>query len=139
MRCGLFIHKTVQFLAASPDGIIECDCCGRGVLELKCPFCIKDDDATVSILKYLTQKTSDNLKLKEEHLYYYQCQAQMLCTQTEFADFFVWSPNSSHLERITKHNVICKRIMMSSISFFRDSIIPELLGRYYTKKKNASI
>lgn len=30
-------HKN-PFLGASPDGIINCACCGRGVLEIKCPF-----------------------------------------------------------------------------------------------------
>ncbi|XP_077553350.1 uncharacterized protein LOC144168189 [Haemaphysalis longicornis] len=29
--------KKWQFFAASPDGLVECSCCGRGVLEIKCP------------------------------------------------------------------------------------------------------
>ena len=31
---GLRIHEEYQFLAATPDGIIECECCGQGVLGL---------------------------------------------------------------------------------------------------------
>ena len=38
------IHEEYQFLAATPDGIIECECCGQGVLEIKCPYCIRDGE-----------------------------------------------------------------------------------------------
>ena len=41
---GLVIHEEYQFLAATPDGITHCSCCGHGVLEAKCPFCTKDSD-----------------------------------------------------------------------------------------------
>ena len=27
---------------ASPDSYVECDCCGLGVLEAKCPYCAQD-------------------------------------------------------------------------------------------------
>jgi hypothetical protein len=37
---GLHIDVEHPFLAASPDGLTECDCCGKGLLEIKCPFTI---------------------------------------------------------------------------------------------------
>ena len=33
--CGLFIQKHMAFVGASPDSIVECDCCGKGVVEVK--------------------------------------------------------------------------------------------------------
>ncbi len=33
---GLIIHVDYPYLGASPDGCIKCDCCGKGVLEIKC-------------------------------------------------------------------------------------------------------
>ncbi len=27
-----------NYIGASPDGIINCTCCGTGVLEVKCPY-----------------------------------------------------------------------------------------------------
>ena len=39
-RCfqsGLCIYEEYQFLAATPDGITQCECCGNGVVEVKCP------------------------------------------------------------------------------------------------------
>lgn len=34
---GLIINPKFPFIGASPDGIICCDCCGKGCLEIKCP------------------------------------------------------------------------------------------------------
>ena len=31
---GLFVCKEHVYLAASPDGIVECDCCGRGLVKM---------------------------------------------------------------------------------------------------------
>ena len=39
---GLVVNPAWPFLGASPDGIINCTCCGMGVLEIKCPFTCKD-------------------------------------------------------------------------------------------------
>ena len=34
-ECGQFIHETKQFLGASPDLLVKCSCCGKGILEVK--------------------------------------------------------------------------------------------------------
>ena len=39
--CG-FVDQESPFLDASPDGLVDCTCCGRGVLEVKCPFRAKE-------------------------------------------------------------------------------------------------
>ena len=33
--CGLFICADYPFLGASPDGLVECKCCGQGTCEVK--------------------------------------------------------------------------------------------------------
>ena len=35
---GLIINTAYSYFGASPDGLIQCDCCGLGTLEIKCPF-----------------------------------------------------------------------------------------------------
>ena len=35
--CGFFVDKSESYLGASPDGLVSCDCCVEGVLEVKCP------------------------------------------------------------------------------------------------------
>jgi hypothetical protein len=45
--------------------MVSCDCCGQNVIEIKCPFCVKDstfddiDDKTF----YLKRGNDDQLKL----------------------------------------------------------------------------
>ena len=40
---GLHIHPVYPYLGASPDGWPECTCCGKGVLEIKCPYCKRNE------------------------------------------------------------------------------------------------
>lgn len=41
---GLVINPNCPYIGASPDGIINCDCCGKGCLEIKCPYSISNDE-----------------------------------------------------------------------------------------------
>lgn len=43
---GFAINSQHPFLGATPDGIISCDCCGKGALEIKCPFKHRQNCAT---------------------------------------------------------------------------------------------
>ena len=45
-NCGIFIDSCRPFLAASPDLIVSCSCCGDGVSEFKCPMIPKCDLCT---------------------------------------------------------------------------------------------
>ena len=35
-NCRLMISLLLSHLGASPDAIVKCDCCGKGVVEMKC-------------------------------------------------------------------------------------------------------
>ena len=65
---GLFIDHVDPFLGASPDGMVQCNCCGKGVLEIKCPYCYKDlpehDDSSFCMVN---QKGV--WSLKQDHMY----------------------------------------------------------------------
>ncbi|CAC5363191.1 unnamed protein product [Mytilus coruscus] len=37
---GLYIDTKKGYLGSSPDGMVECSCCGSGMLEVKCPLSI---------------------------------------------------------------------------------------------------
>ena len=45
-KSGLWISMKHPFIAASPDSLISCECCGSGTVEVKCPW--SDRDKTVS-------------------------------------------------------------------------------------------
>ena len=41
-KSGLVVSTERPFLGASPDGIIQCSSCGKGVLEIAGPFVLKE-------------------------------------------------------------------------------------------------
>ena len=59
-------------------GIVSCDCCGEGVVEIKCPYNARECSLQngVENVDFLEQ-SADGLHLKETHVYYYQVQAQI--------------------------------------------------------------
>ena len=67
---GLVVNPEYPHLGASPDGWVNCDCCGRGVVEIKCPYkyqfthpdCISDST-------FYLQHFSDQLKQDPRHKY----------------------------------------------------------------------
>ena len=97
--CGLYIDKSEVYLGASPDLLASCDCHGQGLVEFKSPV-VKDtiiDDTFCHNLPYL----DDQLKLKQTHDYYYQCQGQMALTGRKWCDFVIVLPTNIYVEQIT--------------------------------------
>ena len=41
---GLVVPTSHPYLGVSPDGSVSCDCCGLGVIEVKCPFSCRDKE-----------------------------------------------------------------------------------------------
>ena len=87
-KCGLFVHENRPHLGASPDGVTTCSCCGRGTLEIKCPYKYRDglagcwDDTQFCLDK--------SFKLKKSHQYYHQVQLHMAVCDVKYCDFFIF-------------------------------------------------
>lgn len=139
---GLVFNCEWPHLGATPDGIINCKCCGRGVLEIKCPYTHRHDGvATVAEEKSSCLKKheeSDAVYLDNDHAYYYQTQAQMFLCKVDYCDFCVctFPPGSDpqiHIERLSPDPDLWTSCLDASSRFFRDCLLPELLGRRYTR------
>ena len=84
-RCaGLSIDINNPFLGASPDGVISCDCCGIGLLEVKCTYKYRSVSPTcpeaLSDKNYFLKKNNQdkchsilsiNIMLRFRHSYLY--------------------------------------------------------------------
>lgn len=84
IKSGLILHPS-YFFGATPDGIVNCSCCGSGALEIKCPFRCKDKsfkDATTQG-SFCLEEDDTGLRLKVDHAYYYQVQHQMKICQVD--------------------------------------------------------
>ena len=91
----------VHTVAASPDGIIDCFYCGKGVLEIKCPYSHRNEsiESTASNdPSFCLKKDEDLLYLDHKHPYYYQVQTQMFVCNVEYCDFCVCTFPESKLD-----------------------------------------
>lgn len=137
---GLHISEEHPFIAASPDGIINCSCstespnCNaqgrKGCLEVKNPF--TSDKIAIWATKpssCLLLQQDGTAKLDKEHQYYAQVQCQMFVTNTDYADFVLRTGAKSsniHIERINKDTQFVENMIIKCRTFFKKAIVPEL-------------
>ena len=95
---GLFVNPESPHLGASPDALICCQCCGEGLLEIKCPYSIKD--STPTLAPYIKVK-DDGFQLDTKHNYYFQVQGQLAIFERTYCDFACWTLQGLHIERIS--------------------------------------
>ena len=128
--CGLFLCKVDWRFAVSPDGIISCSCCGKGVLEIKCPSVNRDscvtDLAALESHRFAADENG-NPKLKLSTNYYSQVQMQLYVCDGQYCDFVVYTkPSGVHVERIYP-DYQWRRSVLSKARLFYDAFIePQL-------------
>ena len=71
---GLVIHPSFPLFSASPDGFVNCDCCGCGVIEIKCPYsCIGhsflEASGDTSFCLEISDQGQFSLKRKHVHIF----------------------------------------------------------------------
>ena len=75
--------------------------------------------------------------LSKDHLYYYQVQTQLFVSGAEFADFVVCTfPNNIptlSVERISLDEEFVDACIEQASQIFKVAILPELLGRWYSR------
>lgn len=132
---GLFISMERPFIGATPDGLISCDCCGKGILEVKCPHCFKDglpDDEKENFC--MIKNTSGEWVLRRQHSYYYQVQAQLNVCNVDYGDFVVWTECGIAVERIARDRVFYEEAAQKVEHVFVYGVLPEVIGKWYTRK-----
>ena len=76
-KADLVINSLYPHLGASPDGLVSCSCCGDGLVEIKCPFSVKDDH--LDILREKPRSFLNKHGLVMTHKYYTRkCKANYL-------------------------------------------------------------
>lgn len=121
---GLFVNPKAPHLGASPDGLVHCECCGNGILEIKCPYSAREGlPASASYI----EESEGIFKLSKKHKYYYQIQGQMAVLELLYCDFVCWTPHGVHLERIAYDLDFINNMIPKLTSFFIKVILPEIL------------
>lgn len=141
---GLFIDVVRPYLGASPDSLISCSCCGNGILEIKCPHCCKfgfpDDEEEAQLMSsFCMTRVDGSWCLKKEHSYYYQIQAQMYVCQQYYCDFVVWSQEAGVIIQRLEYNADFFNSIIDDLQhFFIYGVLPEVVGKWYTRKPVAN-
>ena len=111
------IHPSFPHLGASPDGLTECACCGKGLRD--CPFSYKTgtpDDMIGKRGSFLIHQG-----LLKSHKYYTQIHGQLA-----ICDFVVWTPQKTVVQIIYKDFAFIDKLLRKLTTFY----VPELMTHH---------
>ena len=132
---GLIVHPGFPHFGASPDGIVQCDCCGIEVIEIKSPYsCREHSFAKVSedsALFCLESSGNGDFVLKKNHWYFYQIQLQMMLSGYGYGygDFVVWRESELVVIRINKDMQFLQEAMDKATEFSNMVFSPSWLQK----------
>uniref|UniRef100_A0A3B1ITU5 YqaJ viral recombinase domain-containing protein n=1 Tax=Astyanax mexicanus TaxID=7994 RepID=A0A3B1ITU5_ASTMX len=112
-KCGFIINPSFPEVGASPDGFINCTCCGKGCPGIKCDLVPE--------------------QLHHTHKYYSQVQTQIFVTGSKYCDFVVWSQKDCVVVRILPNMAFWTTLLAKAQNFFFKVSLPELVACYYTR------
>ena len=92
-------------MGASPDGTVNCECCGFGVVEVKCPYSCK--------LKSVLEATA-------ESTFFLVHNDEITNLKTNHACILLSNTNTNE-------------ILQCFLLLSKSGVLPELLGRWYSK------
>lgn len=137
---GLVVSREEPYFGATPDHLVECECCGKGTVEVKCPYtvretCLRD---LLSQTKSHIVEADGSLVLKEDDEYFYQVQGQMFACNVEYADFVLWKEGEINVERVRRNNTFLENALKKARTFFYNVILLELVGHWFTRMREAA-
>ena len=131
--CGLFISEQNNWLAATPDGMVNDPsniAQPLGIIEIKNPFSVRDKDlieaCSSSSFCLELNKENNTTRLKRRHDYYYQIQCQLYCTDLSWCDFILRTNKGIHIERIHREQAWWSGQLEKLKTFYFDALLPEL-------------
>ena len=91
-NCDVFLHENNSYIAASPNGIANCKCHGKTLIQIKYPFNIRNKTIQESVHECFFLPEKDGaLTLLRTHRYYTQIISQMGVTGIHSCYFIVWT------------------------------------------------
>jgi len=141
IKAGFLIDKDSVFLGASADAVVVCPDCGKGVVEVKCPYKHKDImplDAATSDSDFCL--TSDG-HLKTSHKYYSQVQLQMYVHKVLYCDFVVLTEIGLCVTRVNYDANFAVDVVQKCRLFWFQYVLPEIRGRllYHSRLDSGDI
>lgn len=111
---GLVINVLWPHLGASPDGIRYCDCCERGVVEVKSLF---------------AKRNHGQYTLKNEKRSYYQIQGELATAGYKVADLIIYTNKGILVTEVEFDDTFWNAILHKLTPFYKTLMIPKLLRK----------
>ena len=141
---GTWVSLTHPIIAASPDGLVNCECCGRGVLEIKCPY----RDTLMTVAEYAQSGTSryknaqhktvvivenGEVVINKKHQYYTQLQTQLFCCNLDYGYLVIFTTASCdnvRYFRVEKDLSFFSSMVTKTKRFYKDVIFDKLKSEF---------
>lgn len=136
-EAGLLVSQQHVFLGATPDMLVECSCCGKGLVEVKCPWSVRDgklSDLLLDSNSFVTENKGA-LELRTAHRYFYQVQTQMYVWQRQYCDFVIWNKDGISIQRIAADQAFLVPHLDAAENFFCRVLLLELVAHWFTAQK----
>lgn len=138
LECGLYVDEQLNFLGATPDGIIKGN--EEYIVEVKCPASCVNLFPTEAILerKFTFWKIDKNkstiTEVNKKHNYYFQVQGQLHITKAKYCLFIFWTPKGVKIEKILRDDDFWVTEMENKLKdFYFDCLLPEILDPRHTR------
>ncbi|XP_050520347.1 uncharacterized protein LOC126893864 [Daktulosphaira vitifoliae] len=129
--CGVFIDENLNYLSASPDGLVGKD----GIVEVKCPFNARDMTPEEAIksnnIRYVYFDKNGNLLLKRNSQQFYQIQGELHITKRQYCYFIIWTQKGMIYTKIIRDDKFWIDHMENQLNdFYENRMLPELISLY---------
>lgn len=135
-ECGFIINPKFPQVGASPDGIVQCICCGRGCIEIKCPYKYRnhtvEEACSSGDTNFCLEVVDGELQLKKTSPYYKQVQTQIFVADVEYCDFVLWTLKDCVVLRVAPDPLLWNALLEKAQQFFELVSLPELVTGYFT-------
>ena len=134
---GLVINPQWPFLGASVDGVVICEKCGTGLVEIKCPYGTKENtwraksvEECCSDRKFCCVWKDGKMILKHEHHYHYQVQGQLAILAMDWCDLFIYTSKTKdgEVQRICRDMAMWQRMACRLKKFYTWAFVRELFS-----------
>ncbi|XP_021353601.1 uncharacterized protein LOC110450420 isoform X2 [Mizuhopecten yessoensis] len=129
-ECDFFVDTDHPFMGASPDGLVCCKCCGKGLLEVKCSYTFRDStpqDACADAHYHLYSDDANVIHLKKDSPWYIQFHGQMGVCKLKWCDLVFYTKKAFAVERIHFDPEIYEHIVEKSKRFWDKYVTKALL------------
>lgn len=129
---GLCTNPEKPYFVSTPDAFYCCDCCRPFIIEVKCPYVLKNNGKIEKLLSmkdpYIKLNDDNKYEVNHKHQYYFQIQMQLYTCQLDRAKFIIWSNEEILILKVERSHEFWIENAIKAEQFFFDIIMPELLG-----------